>query len=197
MRRRAEAILAENIDDYMNQMNSIDTNLFDILDTLRGLSLDQTLNLGKDSLSSNIHYNISLKRNDGKTIQSLKENEPIIPKKIKKDRKKKRGYINIESVADDPEATKILPPPLHQPPFDANNNAGETIIIPPEEIHTDVQNGSSAESTKEKNKTELTEIDAAGNEIFEKSPESEENQPESGSVKSAKKQKKARKEKTA
>ena len=94
MRRRAEAILAENIDDYMNQMNSIDNNLFDILDTLRGLSLDQTLNLGKDSLSSNIHYNISLKRNDGKTIQSLKENEPIIPKKIKKDRKKKRGYIS-------------------------------------------------------------------------------------------------------
>ena len=94
MRRRAEAILAENIDDYMNQMNSIDTNLFDILDTLRGLSLDQTLNLGKDSLSSNIHYNISLKRNDGKIIQSLKENEPIIPKKIKKDRKKKRGYIS-------------------------------------------------------------------------------------------------------
>ena len=94
MRRRAEAILAENIDDYMNQMNSIDTNLFDILDTLRGLSLDQTLNLGKDSLSSNIHYNISLKRNDGKTIHSLKENEPIIPKKIKKDRKKKRGYIS-------------------------------------------------------------------------------------------------------
>ena len=94
MRRRAEAILAENIYDYMNQMNSIDTNLFDILDILRGLSLDQTLNLGKDSLSSNIHYNISLKRNDGKTIQSLKENEPIIPKKIKKDRKKKRGYIS-------------------------------------------------------------------------------------------------------
>lgn len=114
----------------------------------------------------------------------------------KKMRTQKKGNINIESVADDPEATKILPPPLHQPPFDANNNAGETIIIPPEEIHTDVQNGSSAESTKEKNKTELTEIDAAGNEIFEKSPESEENQPESGSVKSAKKTKKARKIKT-
>lgn len=111
-------------------------------------------------------------------------------------RTQKKGNINIESVADDPEATKILPPLLHQPPFDADNNAGETIIIPPDEIHTDVQNGSSAESTAEKNKTELTETDAAGNEIFEKSPESEENQPESGSVKSAKKTKKARKIKT-
>ena len=111
-------------------------------------------------------------------------------------RTQKKGNINIESVADDPEATKILPPLLHQPPFDADNNAGETIIIPPDEIHTDVQNGSSAESTAEKNKAELTEIDAAGNEIFEKSPESEENQPESGSVKSAKKTKKARKIKT-
>lgn len=111
-------------------------------------------------------------------------------------RTQKKGNINIESVADDPEATKILPPLLHQPPFDADNNAGETIIIPPDEIHTDVQNGSSAESTAEKNKTELTETDAAGNEIFEKSPESEGNQPESGSVKSAKKTKKARKIKT-
>lgn len=111
-------------------------------------------------------------------------------------RTQKKGNINIESVADDLEATKILPPLLHQPPFDADNNAGETIIIPPDEIHTDVQNGSSAESTAEKNKTELTETDAAGNEIFEKSPESEENQPESGSVKSAKKTKKARKIKT-
>lgn len=111
-------------------------------------------------------------------------------------RTQKKGNINIESVADDPEATKILPPLLHQPPFDADNNAGETIIIPPDEIHTAIQNGSSAESTAEKNKTELTEIDAAGNEIFEKSPESEENQPESGSVKSAKKTKKARKIKT-
>ena len=114
----------------------------------------------------------------------------------KKMRTQKKGNINIESVADDPEATKILPPPLHQPPFDADNNTGETINIPPDEIHTDVQNGSSAERTAEKNKTELTEIDAAGNEIFEKSPESEENQPESGSVKSAKKTKKARKIKT-
>ena len=114
----------------------------------------------------------------------------------KKMRTQKKGNINIESVADDPEATKILPPLLHQPPFDADNNAGETIIIPPDEIHTDVQNGSSAESTAEKNKTELTETDAAGNEIFEKSPESEGNQPESGSVKSAKKTKKARKIKT-
>lgn len=111
-------------------------------------------------------------------------------------RTQKKGNINIESVADDLEATKILPPLLHQPPFDADNNAGETIIIPPDEIHTDVQNGSSAESTAEKNKTELTETDAAGNEIFEKSPESEGNQPESGSVKSAKKTKKARKIKT-
>ena len=108
----------------------------------------------------------------------------------------KKGNINIESVADDPEATKILPPPANQQPFDADNNAGETIIIPPDEIHTAIQNGSSAESTAEKNKTELTEIDAAGNEIFEKSPESEENQPESGSVKSAKKTKKPRKIKT-
>ena len=114
----------------------------------------------------------------------------------KKMRTQKKGNINIESVADDPEATKILPPPANQQPFDADNNTGETIIIPPDEIHTDVQNGSSAESTAEKNKTELTEIDAAGNEIFEKSPESEENQPESGSVKSAKKTKKARKIKT-
>ena len=111
----------------------------------------------------------------------------------KKMRTQKKGNINIESVADDPEATKILPPPANQQPFDADNNAGETIIIPPDEIHTAIQNGSSAESTAEKNKTELTEIDAAGNEIFEKSPESEENQPESGSVKSAKKTKKARK----
>ena len=94
MRRRAEGILADNIDDYMNQMNSIDTTPFDILDTLRGLSFNEKINYGKDSLSSNIHYNISLKRNDGKTIQSLKENKPIIPKKIKKDRKKKRGYIS-------------------------------------------------------------------------------------------------------
>ena len=114
----------------------------------------------------------------------------------KKMRTQKKGNINIESVADDPEATKILPPPANQQPFDADNNAGETIIIPPDEIHTAIQNGSSAESTAEKNKTELTEIDAAGNEIFEKSPESEENQPESGSVKSAKKTKKARKIKT-
>ena len=114
----------------------------------------------------------------------------------KKMRTQKKGNINIESVADDPEATKILPPPANQQPFDADNNTGETIIIPPDEIHTDVQNGSSAESTAEKNKTELTETDAAGNEIFEKSPESEENQPESGSVKSAKKTKKARKIKT-
>lgn len=114
----------------------------------------------------------------------------------KKMRTQKKGNINIESVADDPEATKILPPLLHQPPFDADNNAGETIIIPPDEIHTAIQNGSSAESTAEKNKTELTETDAAGNEIFEKSPESEGNQPESGSVKSAKKTKKARKIKT-
>lgn len=111
-------------------------------------------------------------------------------------RTQKKGNINIESVADDPEATKILPPPANQQPFDADNNAGETIIIPPDEIHTAIQNGSSAESTAEKNKTELTEIDAAGNEIFEKSPESEENQPESGSVKSAKKTKKPRKIKT-
>lgn len=114
----------------------------------------------------------------------------------KKMRTQKKGNINIESVADDPEATKILPPPANQQPFDADNNAGETIIIPPDEIHTAIQNGSSAESTAEKNKTELTKIDAAGNEIFEKSPESEENQPESGSVKSAKKTKKARKIKT-
>lgn len=114
----------------------------------------------------------------------------------KKMRTQKKGNINIESVADDPEATKILPPPANQQPFDADNNAGETIIIPPDEIHTAIQNGSSAESTAEKNKTELTEIDAAGNEFFEKSPESEENQPESGSVKSAKKTKKARKIKT-
>ena len=114
----------------------------------------------------------------------------------KKMRTQKKGNINIESVADDPEATKILPPLLHQPPFDADNNTGETINIPPDEIHTAIQNGSSAESTAEKNKTELTETDAAGNEIFEKSPESEENQPESGSVKSAKKTKKARKIKT-
>ena len=114
----------------------------------------------------------------------------------KKMRTQKKGNINIESVADDPEATKILPPPANQQPFDADNNAGETIIIPPDKIHTAIQNGSSAESTAEKNKTELTEIDAAGNEIFEKSPESEENQPESGSVKSAKKTKKARKIKT-
>ena len=114
----------------------------------------------------------------------------------KKMRTQKKGNINIESVADDPEATKILPPPANQQPFDADNNTGETIIIPPDEIHTAIQNGSSAESTAEKNKTELTEIDAAGNEIFEKSPESEENQPESGSVKSAKKTKKARKIKT-
>ena len=114
----------------------------------------------------------------------------------KKMRTQKKGNINIESVADDPETTKILPPPANQQPFDADNNAGETIIIPPDEIHTAIQNGSSAESTAEKNKTELTETDAAGNEIFEKSPESEENQPESGSVKSAKKTKKARKIKT-
>ena len=114
----------------------------------------------------------------------------------KKMRTQKKGNINIESVADDPEATKILPPPANQQPFDADNNTGETIIIPPDEIHTDVQNGSSAESTAEKNKTELTETDAAGNEIFEKSPESEGNQPESGSVKSAKKTKKTRKIKT-
>ena len=114
----------------------------------------------------------------------------------KKMRTQKKGNINIESVADDPEATKILPPPANQQPFDADNNAGETIIIPHDEINTAIQNGSSAESTAEKNKTELTEIDAAGNEIFEKSPESEENQPESGSVKSAKKTKKARKIKT-
>ena len=114
----------------------------------------------------------------------------------KKMRTQKKGNINIESVADDPEATNILPPPANQQPFDADNNAGETIIIPPDEIHTAIQNGSSAESTAEKNKTELTEIDAAGNEIFEKSPESEENQPELGSVKSAKKTKKARKIKT-
>ena len=114
----------------------------------------------------------------------------------KKMRTQKKGNINIESVADDPEATKILPPPANQQPFDADNNAGETIIIPPDEIHTAIQNGSSAESTAEKNKSELTEIDAAGNEILEKSPESEENQPESGSVKSAKKTKKARKIKT-
>ena len=94
MRRRAEGILADNIDDYMNQMNSLDSTPFDILDTLRGLSFDEKINYGKDSLSSNIHYHISLKTKDRKALQKMKENEPLIPKKIIKDRKKKRGCIS-------------------------------------------------------------------------------------------------------
>lgn len=94
MRRRADAILADNIDDYMNQMNSIDSNPMNILETLRALSFDEKLNLGRDNLSSNIHYHISLMKNNRKVLQRMKENEPIIPKKDKKERKKKRGCLS-------------------------------------------------------------------------------------------------------
>jgi hypothetical protein len=103
MRRRSGAILAENINDYFSQMNILSKNFeiensnYDISNKLFDfdyLSLnDNNLTFEEnDLLSSKKTYRICL-IDVAKKFQNLKKKRILIPLKVKKNQKKKRGFV--------------------------------------------------------------------------------------------------------
>ena len=103
MRRRSGAILAENINDYFSQMNilskkfEIENSNYDISNKLFDfdyLSLnDNNLTFEEnDLLSSKKTYRICL-IDVAKKLQNLKKKRILIPLKVKKNQKKKRGFV--------------------------------------------------------------------------------------------------------
>ena len=108
MRRRSNAIIAEDINDYLNQLvnqsknysekdNIVSYQLFDF----ENLSLndnDRNYIDNDDLLSSKQKYKIIINDITKKFINKRKRN--LIPFKIKKFQKKKRGFINNISISN-------------------------------------------------------------------------------------------------
>ena len=108
MRRRSNAIIAEDINDYLNQLvnqsknysekdNIVSYQLFDF----ENLSLNDNdrNNINNDDLlSSKQKYKIIINDITKKFINKRKRN--LIPFKIKKFQKKKRGFINNISISN-------------------------------------------------------------------------------------------------
>ena len=111
MRRRSNAIIAEDLNDYLNQLiiqkknssfendndNLISYQLFDF----ENLSLndnDKNYINNDDLLSSKQKYKIIIDDITKKFINKRKRN--LIPFKIKKFQKKKRGFINNISISN-------------------------------------------------------------------------------------------------
>ena len=103
MRRRSGAILAENINDYFSQMNIL-SKKFEISNSNNELSYklfdfdylslnDNNLTFEEnDLLSSKKTYRICL-IDIAKNFQNLKKKRILIPLKVKKNQKKKRGFV--------------------------------------------------------------------------------------------------------
>ena len=108
MRRRSNAIIAEDLNDYLNQLvnqsknysekdNIVSYQLFDF----ENLSLNDNdrNNINNDDLlSSKQKYKIIINDITKKFINKRKRN--LIPFKIKKFQKKKRGFINNISISN-------------------------------------------------------------------------------------------------
>ncbi len=108
MRRRSNAIIAEDLNDYLNQLvnqsknysekdNIVSYQLFDF----ENLSLndnDRNYINNDDLLSSKQKYKIIINDITKKFINKRKRN--LIPFKIKKFQKKKRGFINHISISN-------------------------------------------------------------------------------------------------
>lgn len=108
MRRRSNAIIAEDLNDYLNQLvnqsknysekdNIVSYQLFDF----ENLSLndnDKNYINNDDLLSSKQKYKIIIDDITKKFINKRKRN--LIPFKIKKFQKKKRGFINNISISN-------------------------------------------------------------------------------------------------
>ena len=108
MRRRSNAIIAEDLNDYLNQLvnqsknysekdNIVSYQLFDF----ENLSLndnDKNYINNDDLLSSKQKYKIIINDITKKFINKRKRN--LIPFKIKKFQKKKRGFINNISISN-------------------------------------------------------------------------------------------------
>ena len=108
MRRRSNAIIAEDLNDYLNQLvnqsknysekdNIVSYQLFDF----ENLSLndnDRNYINNDDLLSSKQKYKIIIDDITKKFINKRKRN--LIPFKIKKFQKKKRGFINNISISN-------------------------------------------------------------------------------------------------
>ena len=108
MRRRSNAIIAEDLNDYLNQLvnqsknysekdNIVSYQLFDF----ENLSLndnDRNYIDNDDLLSSKQKYKIIIDDITKKFINKRKRN--LIPFKIKKFQKKKRGFINNISISN-------------------------------------------------------------------------------------------------
>ncbi len=104
MRRRSGAILAENINDYFSQMNIL-SKKFEISNSNNELSYKL---FDFDYLSLNDNNKLTFEENDllsskktyriclidiAKNFQNLKKKRILIPSKVKKNQKKKRGLV--------------------------------------------------------------------------------------------------------